>query len=221
MKEKHRKNPKLGSLAEPSEDIGSALAKGLPLRQEQRTSDPESLQPEAPPAAPSNAPKRVRRWVAALCALVILTWAWPSGMPVVATAVGLAFVLIKIVGLIRLVNAEEVLEPSIEERGHRCPFCREDFAAGEIVESCAACRTVHHAECREEFGACATFACEAPSEPGRRFAIAQDLIVGWEHPEAVEIDGEVATPFPRAADYDPVTGLRRLGGELHYLPPLG
>ena len=110
-------------------------------------------------------------------------------------------------------RAQEVLEPSIEERGRRCPFCHEDFAAGAVVESCAACQTVHHAECREEFGACATFGCQAPAEPGRRFAIAPNLIVGWEHPEAIEIEGEVATPFPNAFNYDPVTGLRRLGVE--------
>jgi RING finger family protein len=165
----------------------------------------------AEPAA--SAPRRSGRWLLAFGALAALTYVWPLGLAVVLTGICLAYGLTKAVAIARLVRAQENLEPSIEERGRRCPFCREDFAAGEVVESCAACETVHHAECREEFGACATFACEAPTEPGRRFAIAQDLVVGWEHPEAVEIDGEVATPFPNAFNYDPVTGLRRLGVE--------
>lgn len=137
----------------------------------------------------------------------------PTALAVLLTGLCLAVGVTKAVSLARLARSEEVLAPSTEERGRRCPFCREDFAAHDVVESCAACETVYHAECRREFGACATFACDAPAEAGRRFAIAQDLIVGWEHPEAVEIEGEVATPFPYALNYDEVTGLRRLGVE--------
>lgn len=151
-----------------------------------------------------------RRWLPALFLLGAVTYVWPITLAFVGAAICLAIFLAQTISLFRLSRAQEVLEPSIEERGRRCPFCHEDFAAGQIVESCACCQTVHHADCREEFGACATFACEAPSEPGRRFAIAADLVTGWEHPDAVEIDGAVATPFPDGTNYDRVTGLRRL-----------
>lgn len=145
-----------------------------------------------------------------LPALLLL---WPLGGGVLLTLCALGFGIAKATSLARGARAEEVLPPSVAERGLRCPFCHEDFAAHEVVESCASCETVHHAACRSEFGACATLGCAAPERAGRRFVIAQDLIVGWAHPEAVEIEGEVATPFPHAFNYDPVTGLRRLGVE--------
>jgi hypothetical protein len=56
----------------------------------------------------------------------------------------------------------------------RCPFCKDglDPAAGD-VEACAACRTLHHAECLGDAGGCTVLGCSAAptaKERASRFA---------------------------------------------------
>jgi hypothetical protein len=55
--------------------------------------------------------------------------------------------------------------------GLTCPVCQTQIAGGEHVRSCDSCGQVHHAECWNEVGGCATYGCpnahHAPkSQPG-------------------------------------------------------
>jgi hypothetical protein len=70
--------------------------------------------------------------------------------------------------------ADLVLSLRTREAVHtRCPYCHEDFGSegAEALVQCAKCGARHHAECFQEFGKCAVFACSARiTEPLRDLA---------------------------------------------------
>ncbi|MBL4849071.1 MAG: hypothetical protein JKY65_26400 [Planctomycetes bacterium] len=136
-----------------------------------------------------------------------ISLAWPPFLAVVVASLFVVYLATSAAAHWRAASSDALPTSSVE-RGRRCPFCHDDLESGETVEACGSCETAHHAECREEFGACATLGCEAPESPARRFVIAAAPTEGWDHPEAIEIDGEVATPFPDGVRYHRQTGLR-------------
>lgn len=56
--------------------------------------------------------------------------------------------------------ADELVAVTKRASELQCPFCHDAISGGEATADCPRCGSVHHAECREEHGGCAVFACE-------------------------------------------------------------
>lgn len=61
------------------------------------------------------------------------------------------------------------MEIEVRPGGERCPYCRDDLGAVDVVR-CPACRVGYHAACRREMPRCGTLGCSgsarAPRSPG-------------------------------------------------------
>lgn len=73
--------------------------------------------------------------------------------------------------------------------GMTCPICHAAIAAGEAVTACDSCGQVHHRECWDEIGGCATYGCRsAPSAP--RETPAQTPLSAWGDTKKCPVCGE-------------------------------
>lgn len=63
-----------------------------------------------------------------------------------------------------MTTSSPVGRPGIPGAGRTCPICQTALSGGDDPVGCAACGMLHHRECWDEVGGCATYGCQnAPS----------------------------------------------------------
>lgn len=73
-----------------------------------------------------------------------------------------------------------------------CPLCLDPLTTLPRLEVCAACRTIHHTSCVDEFGRCGTPACQGLA---RRTGPAAPAGAGDEHERAIAAVAHIAATF--------------------------
>lgn len=82
-------------------------------------------------------------------------------------------------------------ESTAGETGATCPTCQSPIHAGEICITCPDCQQVHHRECWQEVGGCATYGCKrAPAFAKDPAAAAAPPLSAWGDSKRCPVCGE-------------------------------